>query len=159
MEHSKLLRKIALSFSLSTGLEFDDLYQEANLAYLEALRTHDATKGKITTYLWHCVHNRLKNYLKQEREQKTISIEDVTEQLSYSSTSFWEYLPKEAMEIVKVVLASPNEFDLPYWDQKQKVNMKFQKETVKKIRTFLFKNGWDMKKIFTGIKELQQIYS
>ena len=159
MEHSKLLRKIALSFSLSTGLEFDDLYQEANLAYLEALRTHNTSKGKITTHLWHCVHNRLKNYLKQEREQKTISIEDVTEQLSYSHTSFWEYLPKEAMEIVKVVLASPNEFDLPYWDQKQRVNLKFQKETIKKIRHILHQKGMDMKKIFTGMKELQKIYS
>ena len=39
MEHINLIRKIAWSFSTSTGLEFEDLFQEAALAYCEALKT------------------------------------------------------------------------------------------------------------------------
>ena len=107
MEHSKLLRKIALSFALSTGLEFDDLYQEANLAYLEALRTHDATKGKITTYLWHCVHNRLKNYIKQEEiikckkfDGELLPMDYVETDISINEIPFWESLNNEAQIIV-----------------------------------------------------------
>ena len=83
-KHVNLIRKIAWSFHRSTGLEWDDLFQEAAVAYYESLESYDESRGKITTHAWNCISNRLKNYLKEQEEYKArkseeelFSIEDV----------------------------------------------------------------------------------
>lgn len=148
MENSLLLRKIAMSFSQTTGLEFDDLFQEASLAYLEALRTHDPSRGKITTHLWHCVHNRLKNYLRDYKKYATVSINDVQVNEVVHEIPLFENLSETAFEVAKVVLTAPEEFVCLT-----------QEEAKKKLKHALLGEGWSMKKILTGMKELSVIYS
>ncbi len=65
MENIDLLRKITWSFHKTTGLEWDDLFQEAALAYLEHLEKYDPNKGKITTYMWPIISSHLKNFVKR----------------------------------------------------------------------------------------------
>ena len=74
MENINLIKKIANSFAVTTGLSYEDLFQEASLAYLEASRTYNPSRGKLSTHIWHCIHNHLKTYLKQENEYRGVLI-------------------------------------------------------------------------------------
>jgi RNA polymerase sigma factor (sigma-70 family) len=148
MENELLIRKIAWSFSTSTGLEFDDLFQEASLAYLEALKTYDPDKGRITTHLWHCVHNQLKNYLKLQNKEKVLSIEDVEIGKTVNNIPFWEELNSEAQEIAEVVLDSPKDF----------LNVPADEAQIQLTKIMLQK-GWNWIKICSGIKNLRAIYA
>ena len=41
--------------------DYDDMYQIGSEALLEALKTYDSSKGKLTTYIYNAVSNRLKH--------------------------------------------------------------------------------------------------
>lgn len=112
MENLNLIRKIAWSFHNSTGEEWDDLFQEAALAYCEALKTYDPTKGKITTYMWWCISSHLKNYLKLEEKQNghTCSEEEIVEQQAISFKLSFDNLSKDAQQVADMVLSNPGRF-------------------------------------------------
>lgn len=66
-EHINLLNKVVWAFYSPDGrLEFQELFQEAALAYCKAKRTWEPTRGKFTTYLWTCVENHLLLFLERE---------------------------------------------------------------------------------------------
>jgi RNA polymerase sigma factor (sigma-70 family) len=148
MNYDLLLRKLAWDFSQKSGLDIDDLFQEASLAYLEAVRTYDPAKSKISTYVWHCVHNRLTNYLRDYQKYSAESLEVVTITKTTNETAYFENLSDTASKIAKVVLSSPENFACLT-----------QNEAKKRIRNTLHKEGWSIEKIFAGFKELQMIYS
>ena len=147
-KHSNLIKKIALSFSLSTGVNFDDLFQEASLAYLEALRTHNPNKGKITTYLWHCVHNRLKNYVREENRWKAGALEETDESLVSEKIHFWEFLNPQAQAIAKIALSAPSYFATLSADSAQI-----------KIISIMRKKGWQWDKINSGLKNIRAVFA
>jgi DNA-directed RNA polymerase specialized sigma subunit len=155
MENINLLRKIAMSFSQTTGLEFDDLFQEASLAYMNAKKTHDPEKSKITTHLWVTIHNHLKNYIMEEEIQKCkkyggglFSIEKTTINISINHQPYWESLNKEAQEITKVIFNSSKDFiGLP------------PDEAQIKIVQLLLNKGWGWIKIMIGMKNLRETYA
>jgi DNA-directed RNA polymerase specialized sigma subunit len=67
-KHINLVRKIAWSFYHSTGIEWNELFSEAALAYCEAINTYETSKNtKISSYLWYCMKNRLINFCKKEK--------------------------------------------------------------------------------------------
>ena len=61
-----LIRKIAWSFKRTNGLEFDELFQEAAIAYIQSIRAYNKNKGSITTYAYRAASNRLKDYSQRE---------------------------------------------------------------------------------------------
>jgi RNA polymerase sigma factor (sigma-70 family) len=65
MENIDLIRKIAWYFHKRTGIDWDDLFQEAALIYLEKLEDYDPSKGKLSTYMWHVISSHLKNFIKR----------------------------------------------------------------------------------------------
>ncbi|OQC75345.1 MAG: Sigma-70 region 2 [Spirochaetes bacterium ADurb.Bin001] len=67
-EDLNIIRKLVWSYVRSTGLEFDDLYSEASLIYLEALPTYNPNKGKKSTFIWNVIRNKLNNILKKKSE-------------------------------------------------------------------------------------------
>jgi DNA-directed RNA polymerase specialized sigma24 family protein len=153
----KLLRKIAWSFSMSTGLELDDLYQEANLAYLEALRTHNPAKGSISTHVWHCVHNHLKDYIDVELKHHVERIDDI--EITYSNNSFWDNFTKDVTEIVSIVLDKPLEFDMPDWDVQRCRQVDYQKQIKSKLSDILTGKGWSKNRICENFSFLHSLYS
>jgi DNA-directed RNA polymerase specialized sigma24 family protein len=141
-----LIKKLAKSFSVTTGLDYKDLYQEATLAYLESLKTYDSNRGAPTTHIWWCVSNHLKNYIKKQPQVNTIPVEDYDQPVS--TTPFWEKLSRDAVKIADIVLDSPQMFlDLG------------KTHSPKKIKEILLEQGWDKKKIQRSISELQIIFS
>lgn len=168
MENNNLVRRIAWSFSTSTGLSFDDLYQEGIIAYLEALKTYDKDKGRISTYMWACISNQLKNYVKEENKHRdnTVSIVEIVpsefgEDLPANEfehelidndfdrqISFMESLTKGASELLDVIIDSQMEL---LCLNKNDVN--------DKIKEKMKVSGWKRNKILGDLKELKIAYS
>jgi RNA polymerase sigma factor (sigma-70 family) len=59
-----LVRKIAWSFHRTTGWDYDDLYQQGCVLYLEAMSRYDPSSGtKFTTFAWIHMRNQLSDYV------------------------------------------------------------------------------------------------
>ena len=151
MKDLNLIRKIAWSFHTTTGLNIDDLIQEASLAYLDGLSRYDPSKGIISTYIWTHMRNQLTTYVKKEMAYNH-PLCDITE-LKINSLPktenelFWENLTNEAREIADIVLQSPK----PYVKSRVVAN--------ERIKHILQSRGWDMKKIKIGLSNLKLAYS
>ena len=148
MNNDLLLRKLAFDFSQKSGLEMSDLFQEAQLAYWQAMKTYDPAKGAISTYIWHCVHNRLLIYLRDYQKYSAEFIEVVPINVVTNENAYFENLSEVACKIAKKVLSSPDEFACLA-----------KADAQKKLKEILKNEGWSLKKIFAGFKELQMIYS
>ena len=151
MENENLIRKIAWSFNRSTGIEFDDLFQEAYIAYVKAMESYNPKKGKISTHVWFCISSHLKNYIKEEKKQTDfcVSMEgtDVKHEPDIQPKPFWEKLNKEAIVITNIIISAPKLFmDIP------------TKTIESKITGILLSKGWGMKKIKQGLQNLSSIY-
>ena len=149
LRYEKLLHKIAYSFHQTTGIELDDLFQEASLAYLEALKNYNPARGKITTYLWHCIHNHLKIYIDKNKRQPTlISFEDIKVNPVVVNNLLFEKLSPEAYQIAKTILDCPRPFITREPDK-----------AIKRVESVILSKGWSVQRVQTGINELKQIFS
>ena len=147
MENEKLLRKIANSYSVTTGVEFADLFQEAYIAYHEALKSFDPNKSKLSTYVWHCVSRHLRNYVKLEKPyMETVSIEtpEVMNKAGLSVTNFFDALSFEAQQIAKIMFQRQGFYTFAKPPEREK-----------KIRQTMIRRGWNEKKIEVGLHDLE----
>jgi hypothetical protein len=124
-DNLNLVRKIAWEFHLSTGLDWEDLFSEASVAYVEAIRAHDPTRSSVTTFIWWSVCSHLKNYLKKENKYRDFTVfydtyfddsaEGISEDRLLSSlvnhidraideSDFFDSLSQEATDVARVVL-------------------------------------------------------
>jgi DNA-directed RNA polymerase specialized sigma subunit len=151
MKDERLLSTIAWKFAQQYHADFKDLMQEASIAYLEAIRTHDETKGMLTTHLWHVVFNHLKNYLKQEEGykcQKTGNELCYDTEIETSHENIFDRLSNDARNIVDVLVSAPDEFICMAKEEAQ---------------VLLFKKLLDKKvpeqKIIAGFSEIFKLYA
>jgi len=148
MNDVNLIRKIAWSFHRSTGLDWDDLFQEGYLAYMLALKTYDPTKNiKITTHAWHCIVSHLKNYLKEEKGWRNPldHIDDIklTKHPAVTASPFWEGLSDDAQQIADLIIRRSAMFIGPP-----------PHEAYKRIYATMEGRGWSRTRTRKGIKEL-----
>jgi len=69
-EHAPMIKRIAWSFHHTTGLDYDELYAEACLAYCEASKTFNSEKyQKLTTYAYPIIVNALRAFIIKEKKQ------------------------------------------------------------------------------------------
>ena len=150
MENINLIRKIAWSFHRTTKVEWDDLFQEAALAYCEALKDYDPERGKISGYMWSVIANHLKSYLdKQEQLNKLLcSIEDNPVDVPISSTPFFESLSREANQIADVILTAPKPF-----------RVRSPKRAHQRIVKILRNKGWSWRRVRIGIADLKLAFN
>ena len=149
MENLNLIRKIAWSFHSTTGLDWDDLFQEAALAYFEALNQYDPSRGKITTFMWYTITNHLKNYLKKQQKWNgnIVSIDEVKNQSTVDNLLF-ESLSRDAGQIAKVVLSSPKTFTGMPTDIARR-----------HVTRVMIRRGWSWRRVWCGIRDLKLAFS
>jgi RNA polymerase sigma factor (sigma-70 family) len=152
MENIKLIKKMAWSFHQTTGLELEELFQEAALAYCESLSTYKPERGRISTYVWTCIQNHLKNYLKKQLRKKSmmipftdISIEDEGE----SVDKLFEKLTEDTQEIVNEILHYPSIFK----------HLKGDKAINNIIHIMMVDYHWPKEKVWFSINQLRYIFS
>jgi len=150
MNNINLIRKIAWSFHKTTGEDWEDLFQEAALGYLEAMHSYDPSRGKISTYMWWCVTSRLKTYLRKESTltNHLCSIEDNPVDIPIVDNPLFESLTDDAQQIARTVLRCPKKFVIGKRDSAYK----------RLQRVFRYK-GWEEERIQRGIKDLEVVFS
>lgn len=149
MENINLIRKLAWSFHHSTRLDYDDLFQEAALAYCEALKTYNPKKGKITTYTYWYITSRLKNYIKEESKMNSCldPIDDI-EIMQNTPETFWSALSDEAKQIADTIIENANLF-----------STKKLKTVEKKVVSLMINKNWSLEKIHSGFNNLKSAIS
>ena len=150
MQNINLIRKIAWSFHKTTGEDWEELFQEASLAYLKAIRSYDPKRGKISTYIWWCVVSHLKTYLRKEHTltDHVCSIEDNPADLSVFNSQLFEALTEDSQQIAKTVLKCPKKFvACP------------RPAAYKRLQRVMLNKGWKAERVQQGIKDLEVVFS
>lgn len=151
IENVNLIRKIAWSFHKTTGIEWEELFSEALFKYVLLLKEYDieenASKGKISTYIWTAVSNSLKSYIEQygKIHQPLEHLDDVDEVNwnSYNGAPFWESLTPEANSVANLILKYSEHFVCLTPEQVEQ-----------RVINILSRLGWSKEKINTGISDL-----
>lgn len=144
-----LIRKIAWGFCKTSRLDYNDLFQEACLAYLKSLESYNPEKGALSTYMWRCISNHLTNYLKLEQKQPFgTPIEEFAEEFASSASNYFEKLPEDALTVAKVVLHTPKVFAIRTHD-----------DVVSLLKDVMEQKGWPRSKTVAAINVLHAIYS
>lgn len=151
MKHINLLRKIAWSFHQTSKLDFDDLFQEAYLAYDKALKNYDPDKGKLTTFIWYCIHSHLKNYLKEENKYHN-RLCDIKEAMNkeINQIPFWEkieIISDKLFDAVEIIINNANNID-----------SFLQKPSIQYVKKILINNGYSQKESEKIIFSLQNSF-
>jgi len=150
MNNINLIRKIAWSFHHTTKEEWDDLFQEATLGYLHAMKTYDPKKSKLTTHVWNSVVNHLKTHLRKEAKTgpPICSLDDIEQDFPTESNGHMDQLSEDAQQMVKTVLMNPQKYSslppvLARW------------QVVRQMR----RRGWNRLRIRAGLMDLKRVFS
>lgn len=156
MKDLNLIRKIAWSFHHTTGMEFDDLFSEATLAYCKAEKEFNPNKGAgFSTFAFIYIRCSLLDYVHKNNRYKDhfISIQEAyhfAKKQTYQVESSLEmFSTKEAQEIANVILDSPQEF----------ANL-LPKQAIKKIGDIMInKKHWNWASVWKGVRDLKCVLS
>lgn len=164
-ERLGMIRKIVWSYvRTNPGLEFDDLFSEACVAYLEATASYDIKYNtKKTTFTYHVITNRLNTVIKREtlrssKEEEAgrifwISPHNPTPEEELIAEENWlEMLMKlspEARALCVLLTEGQMEKYLPTDKPKQCRGI-----IIKELR----EKGWKWADIWASFKEIKQIF-
>lgn len=149
LHHLKMIKKIAHSFHVSTQIEFEDLYQEACLTWLDTVSTWNPDKSKITTYMWNVLVNNLNSYVqKVNKYRKPLDTYDPAKMdAAVMQSYYFEKLSRESLAIVDLVTFSPSDF--LFISKPQAIN---------KIEDKMKKMGFTELQIKCGINQLEKTF-
>ena len=150
MKDINLIRKVAWSFHKTTGLDWEDLFQEASLAYCKALKQYDPDRGvQLSTFMFWAIRSHLLNYIAKEKKHHNhiIPFEDLAEDY-HTGTSLFEQISTEGQQLISVLFSSPVDFEQP-------MSTSFSMKIGKKMMG----EGWERNKIWATLKELKNIFN
>ncbi len=155
MKNLRLIYKLAWSFHYTTNIELDELIGELSLLYAEALNEYDSSKKvKFTTFAYSFMRNGIINYLKKQKQQKMVYLDD----LSYFDTKTSQSCTfDEMMEIIKQWPEANQElieFVLDNFDELDEMPPKFARGAI--VRE-LREKGWKWQNIWDTMNETKVI--
>ncbi len=117
-KHINLIRKITWSFHYSSGIEWNELFSEACLAYYEALDSYDPMNStKESSWVYTCIQNQLKSFVIAERRSKTFyGIEEWADfqitnpDYEYYFEEAFKEVSKDVRIVINTVLKNPNRY-------------------------------------------------
>lgn len=102
-----LIYKLAWSFYKTTRLNFNDLFQEAALAYCKSKNRHIEGESKVTTYCYKSMMNRLIDFARKEKNYyKHLSDSEIPEGVTYT---YLEIRPINSL--VKMIIENREKFE------------------------------------------------
>jgi hypothetical protein len=145
----KLIWKICWGYSKRTKIEINELYQEAYLAYLGALKTYNPEKGALSTHVYYAILSKLSHYYQKEVVFKRSKKEIIKSKPNFNSYSLFEKVTKDVFEAINILFS--------YDHTKLSTINKNSAKT--KIKGILIENGWEEKQIKTTLKNFQLIFT
>lgn len=185
MKDLNLIRKVAWTFTKKTGMDYDELFGEASLAYSEAIHTYDPTRGaKFITHAYTCMRNHLINFCKKEtarrnryicfdyqtngacpKEEKTFAeiLNHVyggifTSQYPTGEVSFYDIIsewPEDARKVATMVLDNVEQLTLENAHFRRAYQSTPHK-TRKRIKKKLVQKGWTGERAEQAMKQVKQ---
>lgn len=150
MSHQNLVRRIAKSFHITTGLEYEELLSEAWVAYVEAIQTYRPEMSAMTTWIYRNVSQRLINFC--SKEHSLGGQIPIPERAAYLTPESWasfresmERLPIDARTICDVVLSMPTDL------------LMAPNSISATLTQHLRANGWRWQRIWTGFQDIKQL--
>lgn len=145
----KLIQQTAWSFHRTTGMDYEELFAEASLAYVQAMKYFDPNKSNEVTYAWNCMRNWLVDYQLREwaknEEYATIELGTlpfleidlprVGMALEFKDALF-SRLKKDAKKICEIVFTN---------------NINSRTDLREKLR----QDGWSWARIWRSFKEIK----
>lgn len=161
LTHIKQANAIAWSFSRTTGISFEELKGEAELALCIAADKFDPSLTLCLTTLVHrCVTNNLVTFCKKFKNHKP-AVADETKMGADCSrepaatTEFFDslnHLGEEAKEIVNIILSGPSEIlDVAIDATPCKIRIALKK--------YMLGKGTKLKAFQRGTKELKELFN
>ena len=149
MEDINLIRKLAWKVHYSSGFDCDELFQEAALAYLEALKTYDPQRGKITTYMHWVIISRLRNFLRREMEFSSplCDLKEARKEIR-EDPHFWELFPQSLDKVTDIII---NTIEI--------IDFNNASSARKEVRKILFKNGFTLPEVREILRQLKTVFS
>jgi RNA polymerase sigma factor (sigma-70 family) len=144
MKNINLIRYIAWSFHRTTGMNFDELFSEACLAYCEAINSFDPKKGKLNNYATTIITNRLKDFIKKEHRYQCGNVPDTAIEITVIH-EFLDLLPFYVKSFAELIL--DNLEDIP--DELPPVKARI------KIKEMLIQKGYKKVDVEYQIKQLR----
>lgn len=141
-----LLRKISWKYHEKTGMDWDDLFQEAYIGYWWALQQWDPNKGKFSTILWNCMTSQILTYLDSEYKYKyenKLVLDFLPERLT-EEHSIFESLDDRSKELIAALVETPFEFI-----------MKDKNEARKRIVESFVGKGWESMEVIMTIRKVR----
>lgn len=152
----KLAYERAWAFHNTTGINFEDLLDEAMMAYVECLKEFDPSIGvKETTFAYKVITNKLVSYCRELNANKTVHFENIAEATEFSfEPNFDRVLDKRPIldafqphiqELIQIILDNEDLFN----DQAKR-NRGLLKELLRK-------KGWEHSKIQLSFMQIKKI--
>lgn len=115
-----MLHKLAWNFHTTTGLESEDLFGEACLAFVKAYRSFDQEKGDLAPRVWVCVSNHLCSYVRHQKtlpkptfylDEDLFDIADPKDEVETTEnlSAILSKMARDAVHIVRLIESSPLE--------------------------------------------------
>ena len=150
MENLNFLRKIAWSFHRSTNQEWDDLFQDIALIYLEALKDYDPEKGEVIPFVKSRIVNQMRN-----KWRKAIYSHIPTVPLCYANgvvleePDLLESLSHKETLVVRQILTN--------FDKYSMLTSRRAKEELGRV--LVEEENWNWCQVWDVVKELKQTLS
>jgi hypothetical protein len=142
------------------GLSPDEVFSEANLAFMNANETFDPKKGAFTTHVYHKVTNHLKELrrttAKDHRRMQVTTIEYLNqypskERPEFNMVEFIGDLSEKAGVVVALTLLSP---DSKGWKRKRRSNSSYSYKL--ELYRYLKSIGWTYAEIKDAFSEIRK---
>jgi RNA polymerase sigma factor (sigma-70 family) len=157
-QNINMAQALAWSFHHSTGLEQEELFGEASVAFAEALHSYQEGNGtQLSTWVWACMRNHLINYCRKERKHHTTPkldpdaheyLKDDSVEIRQSREDLLSMLSNlsiQAQEVIQITLDAP---------------LELYQSTPKKnrgaLRDYLRRQGWKWRDIWDSFREIRQ---
>jgi RNA polymerase sigma factor (sigma-70 family) len=113
-KYKLMLSKLANKFQ-ADGMEYDDLFQEFSLVYLNCEKHFDESKGKFSTYLWASCSNKASELRRKNYSHNTLSLDYevgndtlgnyIADDFDLEDTALLDFKVDDILEVLK---RSPN---------------------------------------------------
>ncbi len=157
----KLIYKLCYNFHIKSGIEFEELVAEANLAFLKAYKAFNPKRGAFTTLLyWSVVHHLQRIAVQRSKRSKVWKTNLPNSNLiqmhvkiagDFNLPKFTESLSRDGKFLVELIFDGPNEIG------KALRTIRIEKRNWRKILKIHLKTiGWSGCRISKSFREVRE---
>ena len=146
-DHLTMLHSIAWSYHRATGVDVDDLFGEACLAFVSKMHLYDPARAKMSTFLYAMVKHPLLHYISKQKngdhhQPMPILIGGQSPDTSIMFSAKVDELGRSARKLYKLILKSPDIF----------LDM-----SLEQLTEHLRKLDWPWDEIRSAIKDMKKL--